>query len=76
MEETLRDRLVCGLSNEQIQKRLLAESKLKFSKAVDIAVAIETATRDATQIRSELRQEKPLGLDKMHDTEQTLEQIG
>ncbi len=65
LEETLRDRLVCGLSNEQIQKRLLAESKLKFSKAVDIAVAMETATRDATEIHSELRQEKPLGLDKL-----------
>ena len=65
LEETLRDRLVCGLSNEQIQKRLLAESKLKFSKAVDIAVAMETATRDATEIHSEFRQEKPLGLDKL-----------
>ena len=65
LEETLRDRLVCGLSNQQIQKRLLAESKLKFSKAVDIAVAMETATRDATEIHSECREEKPLGLDKL-----------
>ncbi len=65
LEETLRDRLVCGLSNEQIQKRLLAKSKLKFPKAVDIAVVMETATRDATEIHSELRQEKPLGLDKL-----------
>ncbi|CAB4010092.1 Retrovirus-related Pol poly from transposon [Paramuricea clavata] len=46
LEETLRDRLVCGLCNQRIQKRLFAESKLKFSKAVDIAVAMETATRD------------------------------
>ncbi|CAB4008107.1 Retrovirus-related Pol poly from transposon, partial [Paramuricea clavata] len=60
LEETLRDRLVCGLSNQQIQKRLLAESKLKFSKAVDIAVAMETATRDATEIHSKGREEKPL----------------
>ncbi|CAB4038190.1 Retrovirus-related Pol poly from transposon, partial [Paramuricea clavata] len=65
LEETLRDRLVCGLSNQQIQKRLLAESKLKFSKAVDIAVAMETATRDATEIHSKGREEKPLGLDKL-----------
>jgi hypothetical protein len=61
----MRDRLVCGLSNQQIQKRLLAESKLKFSKAVDIAVAMETATRDATEIHSEFREEKPLGLYKL-----------
>ena len=65
LEETLRDKLVCGLNNQQIQKRLLAESKLKFSKAVDIAVAMETATRDATEIHSELREGKPLGLDKL-----------
>ena len=65
LDETLRDRLVCGLNNQQIQKRLLAESKLKFSKAVDIAVAMETATRDATEIHSDLREEKPLGLDKL-----------
>ncbi|CAB4033713.1 Uncharacterized protein K02A2.6, partial [Paramuricea clavata] len=65
LEETLRDRFVCGLSNQQIQKRLLAESKLKFSKAVDIAVAMETATRDATEIHSKGREEKPLGLDKL-----------
>jgi hypothetical protein len=65
LEETLRDRLVCGLSNQQIQKRLLAESKLKFSKAVAITVAMETATRDATEIHSEFREEKPLGLDKL-----------
>ncbi|CAB4019155.1 uncharacterized protein K02A2.6-like [Paramuricea clavata] len=63
--ETLRDRLVCGLSNQQILKPLLAESKLKFSKAADIAVAMETATRDATEIHSEGREEKPLGLDKL-----------
>ena len=65
LEETLRDKLVCGLNNQQIQKRLLAESKLKFSKAVDIAVAMETATRDATEIHSEHREGKPLGLDKL-----------
>ena len=65
LEETLRDKLVCGLNSQQIQKRLLAESKLKFSKTVDIAVAMETATRDATEIHSELGEGKPLGLDKL-----------
>jgi hypothetical protein len=40
-------------------------SKLKFSKAVDIAVSMDTATRDATEIHSEGREEKRLGLDKL-----------
>ena len=65
LDETMRDKLVCGLNNQQIHKRLLAESKLRFSKAVDIAVAMETATRDATEIHNDLREEKHLGLDKL-----------
>ena len=42
LNEALRDRLVCGLRNVQIQKRLLSEAKLKYSKALEIAVAMET----------------------------------
>ena len=38
----------------QIQKRLLSEAKLKYSKAVEIAVAMETAIRDASELQSEL----------------------
>ena len=54
LNEALRDRLVCGLRNMQIQKRLLSEAKLKYSKAVEIAVAMETAIRDASELQSEL----------------------
>ena len=50
LNEALRDRLVCGLRNMQIQKRLLSEAKLKYSKAVEIAVAIESAIRDAPEL--------------------------
>ena len=38
----------------QIQKRLLSEAKLKYSKAVEIAIAMETAIRDASELQSEL----------------------
>ena len=54
LNEALRDRLVCGVRNLQIQKRLLSEAKLKYSKAVEIAVAMETAIRDASELQSEL----------------------
>ena len=54
LNEALRDRVVCGLWNMQIQKRLLSEAKLKYSKAVEIAVAMETAIRDASELQSEL----------------------
>ena len=34
----------------QIQKRLLSEAKMKYSKAVKIIVAMETAIRDASEV--------------------------
>ena len=47
--EGLRERLACGLQNMQIQKQFLSEVKLKYSKAVEIAVAMETAMRDTSE---------------------------
>ena len=49
--DALRDRLVCGIKNENIQKRLLSESDLKLDKAIEIATAMETAARDAVELR-------------------------
>ena len=42
----LRDRLVCGINNHQIQKRLLAEHDLKYQKAVELALAMESASKN------------------------------
>ncbi|KAL0147462.1 hypothetical protein M9458_057225, partial [Cirrhinus mrigala] len=47
LNDALRDRLVCGILQESIQKRLLTEADLTFKRAVEIAVAMETAVRDA-----------------------------
>jgi hypothetical protein len=47
----LRDKFACGLKQEHIQKRLLAESKLKLEKAIQTAVAMETASRDALELQ-------------------------
>ncbi|XP_036815479.1 uncharacterized protein LOC118943635 [Oncorhynchus mykiss] len=52
LNDTLRDRFVCGLKHEHIQKRLLTESELTFAKAVEIAVAMEIATKDAFELQS------------------------
>ena len=43
LEEMLRDRLVLGINDDHIQRRLLAEDKLDFKKAVDIARSMQTA---------------------------------
>ncbi|XP_062566348.1 uncharacterized protein K02A2.6-like [Saccostrea cucullata] len=46
LKEALRDRLVCGLRSEAIQKKLLSEADLTFEKAKRIATAMETAEKD------------------------------
>ena len=37
LDDMLRDRLVCGVNEETIQRRLLAESGLTLKKALEIA---------------------------------------
>ena len=70
LNEALRDRLVCGLRNIQILKRLLSEAKLKYSEALEIAVAMETAIHDASELQSEFHPEQPR-VDKISDNRQT-----
>lgn len=41
----LRDRLVCGIRDKAVQRRLLREADLTFDKALDAALAAETAER-------------------------------
>ena len=43
LEEALRDRLVCVVLNEAIQRKLLTEADLTLSKAFEIAQGIEAA---------------------------------
>ena len=47
----LRDRLVCGINNDRIQKRLLAEKELTFAKALELATAMELAEKSAVDIQ-------------------------
>ena len=46
LEKMLRDRLVCGVNDERIQRRLLAESQLEFKKTMELATAMETADKN------------------------------
>ena len=47
----LRDRLVCGINHQVIQRRLLAEKSLTFDKALEISLAVEAADKDMKQIQ-------------------------
>ena len=53
LEESLRDRFVCGLRTESTRKRLLTEKNLTFTKALEMAQSLETATKDAQQLKRE-----------------------
>ena len=51
LNEALRDRFVCGLTSELIQKRLLSEDNLTYDKAVKIALAMESAIKDSSELQ-------------------------
>ena len=51
LKEALRDRFVCGLKSESIQKKLLAEAALTMDRAVEIARGMEVAAADARELK-------------------------
>ena len=51
LQETLRDRFVCGLRHEAIQRRLLSESSLTYKKALEIARGMEAADKDTKSFK-------------------------
>ena len=52
LEEMLRDRLVCGVNDDRIQRRLLSEITLNFKRAMELAQGVEIATKHATDLQS------------------------
>ena len=51
LNEMLRDRLVCGVEEPKIQRRLLAEPDLTFDKAFELAIASESADKNAKDLQ-------------------------
>ena len=51
LEQALRDRLVCGLWKEAIQRQLLTKSELTFGEALQIAQGMEAADTNAQQLK-------------------------
>ena len=52
LDSMLRDRLVCGIQDDQIQKRLLAEPNLTFQRAMQLAQGLEAAARNVHKLHS------------------------
>lgn len=60
LDNTLRDRLVSGLRWKNTQKKLLSIDKLTLNKALEICVAMETATKDAAELQNRNRDSAPV----------------
>ena len=52
LDEALRDRLVCGMRNTAIQKRLLSEPELLLKKAIKLSQAYEVADKNAQEMQT------------------------
>eukprot|EP00731_Ephydatia_muelleri_P033663 Em0034g45a len=51
LDEAMRDRLVCGLRDDDTQKRLLSEEDLTFARAAEIAQSREAAQLNVQQLK-------------------------
>nr|MCH9717641.1 DDE-type integrase/transposase/recombinase [Gammaproteobacteria bacterium] len=51
LEDNLRDRLVCGIADQVIQKRLLSEQNLTFKKAFELAQSHESAAKNVMTLQ-------------------------
>jgi hypothetical protein len=66
LNESLRDQFVVGLKDEHTQKKLLAVADLTFVKAIEIAVAVETANKDAIELRGKSNPESSVNKVQRH----------
>ncbi|CAN7949544.1 unnamed protein product [Ixodes hexagonus] len=57
LDVMMRDRFVCGIKNEAVQQRLLAEHNLTFQVAYDMAVTAEATAKQQRDIRNQGRDE-------------------
>ena len=59
LDDMLRDRLVCGINESTLQRRLLAQDKLTFQTALEMAQAWESAGRHVQDLQSTQSGQQP-----------------
>ena len=60
LPKMLQDRLVCGINNEKIQWRLLAERELTLKKPKEIALGEELSAKHIVDIHSDATPSSPV----------------
>ena len=63
LDNMLRDRLVCGVNCDQIQRRLLSEAKLTFARAMEMAQSLEAATKNVEELQGQQSKTEKTGGD-------------
>ena len=58
LDDMLRDRLVCGVRDVKVQRRLMAEPNLTFKKAFELSQSAEAAEKNARELQAS---QKPKG---------------
>ena len=53
LNEALQDRFVCGLASDCMQRRLFLEKDLTLQKAMELALAMEAADKDAMTMQAQ-----------------------
>ena len=51
LKEMLRDRLVCGVNHDGIQRKLLSEKDLTYDRAYELSMAVEAAERNTKDLK-------------------------
>ena len=51
LEDMIRDRLVCGINDNGMQQRLLAEPDLTYAKAVELSLSAESAAQNMCELK-------------------------
>ena len=51
LSNIVRDRLVVGIMNDRMQRRLLAEKELTFKRAYHLVIAQETAKKNTAEVK-------------------------
>ncbi len=55
LQDMLRDRLVCGVNDDHIQRRLLLERTLTFDRALELAQGLEVAAKNVRELQGPRR---------------------
>ena len=67
----LRDRHVCGVNDEWLQRRLLAETELTYQEALELSQTFKSSVKDAKDLQSPRAPVAPVAMNLVSDSTKT-----